>query len=254
MARAFIKSGDLDRVRFAIGTAKVFQGYHRKGEYGMVAANVWVTADTLRLIVDHVDAEIHDDFDRIHNPLEAEHDRLAFGDTAWESDTRNGMTTWTSNGRLAPDGATVLYPLTTFEATIVQRFDPTGGRTYDRIEWNGDVTKVPMGVWVTEDTIDSFNGGVDGMVPEPVGFVADAALWAEGRSDTPPIETEASRKAKPAVLSVTIEYTTGKAEMTFEPVESNGSGTSYDGVIPEEGQSIEEAVSMAISTLGLWPK
>lgn len=168
----------MDKVRFSIGDARIWQGYHRKGESGMVGSSVWLTADTLRRVTDSLYANMTTDFDRTHNAPEPEWDLLAFGGAVWYVEP--------GRVRLAPDGHTVLYPLTMYEAIIVQRFDPNGGRTYDRHGENGVITKVPMGVWVNEEVLDGDIGPVE-WDPLPQGFILDKQLWDEGRSDTPPV-------------------------------------------------------------------
>jgi hypothetical protein len=143
----------------------------------MVGASVLVTANTLREVVQHIHDDIHTTpFDREHNAPEPEMELLSFGGSSAEQTVR-----------LAPDGFTPLYRITTFGATIVQRFDPER-RTASG--WKG--------MWVNEDPIDSEAPWED-MAPgtfEPVchGFVQSRSDIAEGRGDTvAPIETMADR-------------------------------------------------------------
>jgi len=176
----------MDKVRFSIGDPHVWQGFHIKGDHGMVGALVFVTADTLRQITDHMMSEVYtSDFDKAHNAPEEDWATLAFGDTGTIMSPLDGMTP--------------LYRLTLAEPTIVQRFNPQAGRRMEHIKAEGGSEYVPLGAWETEDTIDSFEpwSDVDDDF-EPVlhGFVINRDDVRDGRSDAPLIETEYSRRKR----------------------------------------------------------
>lgn len=180
----------MDKVRFTVGDAHVWQGFHSRGDNGMIGALVFVTADTLRAVTDHFANDIlRDEWQRVHNGPSDDWATLAFGD---EGTIRSPI-----------DGLTPLYRLTFAEVVIVQRFDPTAGRTYDRHEADGTITKVPYGAWLNEDTIDGIDGFDDaGPDFEPVthGFFIDPKDVAEGRTDAPLIETKRSRAERVAMI------------------------------------------------------
>jgi hypothetical protein len=169
----------MDKVRFTVGDAHVWQGFHTVGDNGMIGALVYVTADTLRAVTDHFhDNVLSTEWDRVHNGPSEDWETLAFGD---------------AGTIVSPlDGITPLYRLTFAEAVIVQRFDPTMGRTYDRHLDSGNIEKVPMGAWVNEDTIDGFEQPFAdaGFTPVTHGFYIDPQDVAEGRSNAPLIDTE----------------------------------------------------------------
>lgn len=151
----------MDKIRFATGTAHVWQGYD-DGVTSMAGTQPLVTADTLRDWIAHIYAEVNtSDFDRTWNRLDSEESALAFG----EADA------------LAPDGKTPLYRINTFYATIVQRWNPDAGR---------------YGAWENVDAIDAEVGGWDPTTPLTYhGFNISPEAVAEGRSDAPLIRFEA---------------------------------------------------------------
>lgn len=230
----------MDRVRFAIGTPHVFQGYD-DGVCDMVGANVLVTADTLREVVQHIREDINGSpFDLEFNAPEPELEALSFG----------------AGEKVAPDGMTPLYRIVSFGATIVQRYDPelpAGGGG-----WKGR--------WVNEEAIDAFHGGWDGMKPgtfEPVchGFVISRRNVAEGRGDSPLIETVADRQAaeatieaaaQPYVSSVVVTLNTG-ATFHMDMDEGEQSGTSFDNGLPRSALELEGDILDAIQNRGLNP-
>jgi hypothetical protein len=205
----------LDKVRFSLAE-HVWQGFHRKGDVGMVGSLVFVTADTLRQLTDF----LYDLYGKDDLNYPQGYEQLALGS--------DGMLT-------SPDGLTPLYPFVDAEPTIVQRFKVTNER------WTGN------GKWVNEETLDSFDGPGDGdWTPVLHGFVM-------GRDD-PKIELEKDRE--PKVAFVTIEYTDGtKARMEFCADETplNGSGTSYTGEVPDANTDLECQISDAVTGLNLWP-
>ena len=149
----------LSRVRFVMteeGPTPMFQGFHR-GEHGMSGgAIVYVTAHTLRQMVEWHDGQ-SSDFDRIHNRMENEEAMLAFGGS-----TENGTIS------LAPDGYTPLYMVTTYEPLVIQRYNPKAG------------------LWGLWENVEPHDGDIT-----PVGFTFDAEGFAAGRSDTPNVERAA---------------------------------------------------------------
>lgn len=246
----------MDKVRFTIGDAHVWQGFHSVGDNGMIGALVYVTADTLRAVTDHFhDNVLATEWDRVHNGPTEDWNTLAFGD---------------AGTIVSPvDGITPLYRLTFAEALVVQRFDPSKGRTYQERSAEG-IRDVPWGAWVNEETIDGSEGPLtdadEGFVPVTHGFYIDPKDVADGRSDAPLIDTERAKAAReaedtwspvaPKVTFVTIEYSDGTtAKMEFsgihEPLEQ--SGTSYDGPVPPKGMDLEQVISTAVTDLGLWP-
>lgn len=60
------------------------------------------------------------------------------------------------------------------------------------------------------------------------------------------------------IAKVTVEFTDGTdATMDFEPTTSDGfnqSGTSYSGSTPEGFETVEQAISDAVTKAGLWPQ
>jgi len=217
----------MDKVRFSLGV-DVFQGYH-DGDYGMVGALVFVTANTLREVEALMAEQMTTDFDKLHNGPEGMRQTLAFG----------------GGGVLSSeDGVTVIYPLMDVEPSIVQRFDPTLGR---------------FGQWVNVDTLDGYFGGQPDWEPVFHGFVIDAEGWARGVSDAPPIDTEAARAVRESapkkvwVVSVKVEMSDGTDfEVEQSPHEHEG-GTSYSGHLPPAARELEDAINVAINELNLYP-
>lgn len=226
----------MDRVRFAIGTDRVFQGFH-DGDHGMVGALVFVTADTLKAVTDHIHNDLHTTaFDKEHNAPTEDWDTLAFGDPGTI---------------LSPiDGKTPLYRLAS-EATIVQRFDPKRPARDDGSQW--------MGRWVNEDPIDDPNPWdiePGTFKPDTYGFVISADDVRDGRSDAPLIETEADRKAKEVLYAaeVNVRLSNGAAFtilMEGDPV--NDQGTTYSGPPTTLAGALEDSILEAINNLGLNP-
>jgi hypothetical protein len=211
----------------------------------MVGASVLVTANTLREVVQHIHDDIHTTpFDREFNAPEPEMEKLAFGDS----------------DAIAPDGRTPLYRITTFGATIVQKYDPDARMPSG---WRGR--------WFNVNPIDDV-APWDDMAPgefEPVchGFVISRENVRDGRSDAPLIETTADRQlaalpaaeravieGRDAIVEVRITMVDGsEAVMQFDS-DAHQSGTSYSGNVPTVVSTvIEEAISKAVTDAGLWP-
>lgn len=153
------------KVRVANGNAgddcdnQVWQGFYAGNNMG--GADVYVTADTLRRFVDAVEAE-QDEWDRLNNPYTSANESLAFGTGAVK----------------VPGTKVVVYPLFDMALEVVQRFDPTAGKTYSHRHADGTVTMEPYGAWVN---VAPILGN-----PKPMGFVINEQDYAEGRSGDQP--------------------------------------------------------------------
>ena len=165
----------------------VWQGFYAGNNMGGV--DVYVTADTLRRFVD-VAESMQDEWDRLNNPYTFAAEALAFGTGAVK----------------VPGTKVVVYPLFDMALEVVQRFDPTAGKTYSHRHADGTVTMEPYGAWVN---VAPVLGN-----PKPMGFVINEQDYAEGRSSDQPFERV--RMDEPEPEGITEEQSaTVKAVLDF---------------------------------------